>query len=155
MLKIETGTENKILRTKSDTVKPHELRKFRKLWEEMVKYIKDPKNGGVGLAAPQVWVNKQMIVVSLMSWEENEKYSTIFMINPEIIEYSKECEANDEWCLSLPWYEWMVERSVEIKVKFINKDLKEKVLILQWLSARIVQHEFDHLQGILFIDRVK
>ncbi len=62
----------------------------------MVKYIKDPDNGGVGLAAPQVGVNKRLIVVSLMKTYDDETYRTIPMINPDIIEHSEETCSNNE-----------------------------------------------------------
>lgn len=95
-LTIETGDDNEILRSKSDTIKPTELKQYRNLAESMVKYIKNPDNGGVGLAAPQVGVNKRLIVVSLMKDYEDENYRTIAMINPEIIEHSEEQSTREE-----------------------------------------------------------
>jgi peptide deformylase len=99
---IETGDTNEILRTVSEKVKPHELRTYKSLAEEMVKYIKNPKNGGVGLAAPQIGVNKRIIVVSLMQDYDDENYRTIAMVNPEIIEHSEELCSDTEGCLSVP-----------------------------------------------------
>jgi peptide deformylase len=95
-LTIETGDDNEILRSISDTIKPTELKQYRNLAESMVKYIKNPDNGGVGLAAPQVGVNKRLIVVSLMKNYEDENYRTIAMINPEIIEHSEEQSTAEE-----------------------------------------------------------
>ena len=89
-LKIETGDDNEILRSVSDTIKPSELKQYRSLAEDMVKHIKNPDNGGVGLAAPQVGLNKRLIVVSLMKDYEDETFRTIAMINPEIIEHSED-----------------------------------------------------------------
>lgn len=68
----------------------------------MVKYIKNPDNGGVGLAAPQVGVNKRIIAVSLMHDYDDDDYRTIAMINPEIIEHSVEMCTDEEGCLSVP-----------------------------------------------------
>jgi peptide deformylase len=88
-LKIETGDDNEILRSISEIIKPAELKQYRSLAEDMVKHIKNPDNGGVGLAAPQVGVNKRLIVVSLMKSYDDETYRTIAMVNPEIIEHSE------------------------------------------------------------------
>jgi peptide deformylase len=101
-LKIQTGDTNEILRSISDPIKPHELKKYRHLAEDMVKHIKNPDNGGVGLAAPQVGINKRLIVVSLMKTYEDEEFRTIAMINPEIIETSGEKCRDKEGCLSVP-----------------------------------------------------
>jgi len=83
---IETGDDNEILRSISEVVKPAEIRKYKTLAEDMVKYVKNPDNGGVWLAAPQVWINKRIIAVSLMRDYDDEGYRTVAMINPEIIE---------------------------------------------------------------------
>ena len=154
MLHIETWEENKILRTKSQDIKTSELKKYIKLGKAMIKYIKDPKARGVGLAAPQVGVNKRLIAVSLLRDREDENFSTIMMINPEIVEHNNSKDDEKEGCLSLPWETGSVSRWTEIKLIFIDEKGKEKKLILKGLSARIVQHEIDHLDGILFTDRV-
>lgn len=88
-LTIETGEDNEILRSVSDTIKPAELKQYRALADGMIKHIKNPDNGGVGLAAPQVGVNKRLIVVSLMKTYDDETYRTIAMVNPEIIEHAE------------------------------------------------------------------
>lgn len=101
-LNIETGDDNEILRSVSNIIKPAELKQYRNLAESMLKYIKNPDNGGVGLAAPQVGVNKRLIVVSLMKDYEDEEYRTIAMVNPEIIEHSEKKGSSEEGCLSVP-----------------------------------------------------
>ncbi len=154
MLKIQKWVTNEILRKVSEEIKKEELQKYVKLWQEMLKYIKDPENGWVWLAAPQIWYNKRLIVVSLLRDREDENYSTIMMINPEILEHSEETYLENEWCLSVPWERWKVERWLEMKIKYIDKNLKEQKLVLKWLQARIVQHEIDHLNWILFVDKV-
>jgi len=95
-LTIETGDDNEILRSISDIIKPSELKQYRGVAENMIKYIKDPDNGGVGLAAPQIGINKRLIVVSLMKNYEDEDYRTIAMINPEIIAHSEETSKDEE-----------------------------------------------------------
>jgi len=99
---IQTGKTNEILRAKSEFVTFAEMRKYTRLAEDMVRYIKNPDNGGVGLAAPQIGVNKRIIAVSLMRDGDDENYRTIAMINPEIIEHTEEVECDNEGCLSIP-----------------------------------------------------
>ncbi len=155
MLKIETGKQNEILRTVSEALKPNEYNTYIKLGKEMIKYIKNPKNGWVWLAAPQVGYNKRLIVVSLLKDRDDENFSTIMMMNPTILEHSTECEIEGEWCLSVPWEKWEVERFLKIKLSYIDENKKEKIIILSGVSARIVQHEIDHLNGVLFTDKIK
>lgn len=154
MLKIQTWIDNKILRNVSDDVKQEEFNKYIKLWKEMKKYIKNPDNWWVWLAAPQIWHNKRLIVVSLLRDWNDENFSTIVMINPKILEKSDDTCVDKEWCLSVPWKRWKVERPCSVKISFIDKDKKEIILHMNWLQARIVQHEIDHLDGILFVDKV-
>jgi len=155
MLKIEVWENNKILRAKSEEIKKSEIKKYEKLAWEMIKYIKDPKNGWVWLAAPQVWQNVRLIIVSLLKDWEDESYPTIAMINPEILETSTDLASTEEWCLSLPDIREEVFRPKRIKVKYFDEKFKEKILILDYPSSAIVQHEVDHLDWILFIDRAK
>lgn len=155
MLKIEIWKNNEILRKVAEEVKLNNFSEALKLWKEMLKYIKNPKNGWVWLAAPQVWYSTRVIVVSLLKDWEDENFKTILMINPEILEHSTGTCSEEEGCLSLPWEKGKVERYNSIKVSFLDEKKSKKVLVLNWLSARIVQHEIDHLNWVLFIDHVK
>lgn len=155
MLHIETGKENKILRAISQPIEKEDIKKYLKLGKEMLKYIKNPDNAWVGLSAPQVWINKRLIVVSLIKDREDENFPTIIMINPEILEYSEEKELDKEGCLSVPQERWLVKRWKEIKLQYIDEKGLLKKLVLKWLSARVVQHEVDHLDGILFTDKLE
>lgn len=83
-LTVQTGQDNPILRAKSTPVKTTELHLYRPLSDAMLAYIKNPKHKGIGLAAPQVGVNKRIIVVGLPNKRDDEKYSIILMINPTI-----------------------------------------------------------------------
>lgn len=154
MLKIETWTKNEILRKVSENIKSQEFDKYIKLGREMIKYIKNPENKWVWLAAPQIWHNKRLIVVSLLKDWDDEKFSTVMMINPEIVEKSNETDFESEWCLSVPWKKWEVERCKSIKFNYIDESKSKKTLVLNWVSARIIQHEIDHLDWILFVDKV-
>jgi len=155
MLNIEKWTKNKILRTISKEITRDNFKKNLKLWKQMLKYIKNPDNGWVWLAAPQVWKNVRMIVVSLLKDWEDETYPTLIMINPQILEHSDSKQISDEWCLSLPEEKWKVPRFSEIKIKFLDEKFKENVIKLDWLRSCIVQHEIDHLDWILFTDRIE
>lgn len=150
---IETGDDNEILRSVSDIIKPAEMKQYRSLADSMIKHIKNPDNGGVGLAAPQVGVNKRLIVVSLMKTYDDETYRTIAMVNPEIIEHAENKVKWEEWCLSVPGETGDVERWEWVKVSFIDPEGRKYALRLESLAARIVQHEIDHLDGVLFTDK--
>lgn len=154
MIHIETGKDNSILRNISEPITKGEYDQYIKIGREMIKYIKNPKNGGVGLAAPQIGHNKRLIVVSLLKDRDDESFPTLLMINPEIIQTWSECEIESEGCLSVPWENGAVERFKKIKLKFVDETKKEKLIILEWVSARIVQHEIDHLNGVLFTDKL-
>jgi len=157
MLQIETGKDNPILRTVCEPIKQNEWKKYVKLWKEMVSYIKDPEHAWVWLAAPQVWVAKRIMVVSLIKNWDDEAFSTVMMINPEILESSDTTVCDiEEWCLSLPKSKkWFVSRHEEIKLSYYDEKGKQKILRLSGLSSVIVQHEIDHLNGELYIDKLE
>ena len=154
MLKIQTWTNNSILRKKSQEIKIIEVKKYVNLGNQMIKYIKEPENLWCWLAWPQVWYNKRIIVVSLLKTWEDENYKTIMMINPEILKHSDEKNIDMEGCLSIPWERGKVERWNMIKLKYIDEKWKTNIVIYNDLRSRIVQHEIDHLDGILFTDKL-
>ena len=149
-MEIQTGENNSILRTKSvnigkiDTV----LKKFaRDMKKTMIS--KD----GLGFAAPQVGENIRMIIVTMNYGTSNA--SVVTMINPEILSHGDEVAVAEEGCLSLPGRYANVERFKEVTVEFTDLDGEKHTLKLENLDARVVQHETDHLDGVLFIDRVR
>ena len=152
MLKIETWKENTILRTVSEEITKNDFKKYLKIGKEMLKYIKNPDNWGVWLAAPQVWYNKRIIVVSLLKDREDETYPTIIMINPEILNHSDDKVFSEEWCLSLPEETGKVPRYTSVKLRYFDEKFKENIIRLEGLKSNIVQHEIDHLDWILFTD---
>jgi peptide deformylase len=107
---------------------------------------------GVGLAAPQVGVSRRLIVIDV-SMRDEEKTPLIVLINPEIIETGGEIEA-EEGCLSLPGYTTVVKRSERILVRGINRKGKPAEVEGRGLLSRALQHEIDHLNGTLLIDRI-
>lgn len=153
-LTIETGKKNEILRTVSDEIPLKDIPKYKGIAQDMLKHIKNPKNWGVWLAAPQIGINKRIIVVSLMKTYEDENFRTIAMINPRITGYSTECTLEEEWCLSVPWETGDVERYASIELEFYSPEGSKYNMKLDSLAARIVQHEIDHLDGILFTDKL-
>lgn len=95
-----------------------------------------------------------MSLINDRSDKDEKPYQTVIMINPEILELGKEKDTEEEGCLSLPGMRGEVERATSLKVKFIDDNGKSKSLLLYGLPARIVQHEVDHIDGILFIDKL-
>lgn len=142
VLPIEKGTDNPILRRKG--VKVREVTKqLRKLIKDMRETVK--KEDGAGLAAPQVGQSLQLCLALI------EGKMTV-LINPEIVWQSKETETQEEGCLSLPKLQVSVARSVTITVKYLNEKGLSEERKLSDFSARTVQHEVDHLNGVLLAD---
>lgn len=155
MFKIETWIDNPILRKIADKVTDNNYKEAIALWKKMIKYIKNPKNGWVWLAAPQIWVSLKLVVVSMLKNRDDENFKTIMLINPEILEYGKKTNIESEWCLSVPWVKWKVERPTMIKLSYQDEKKNKKTIILEWLQARIIQHELDHIYWKLFVDYIK
>ena len=105
-------------------------------------------SNGIGLAAVQVGVLKRLITIDV------PKFGKYTMINPKIIYKSEEKSSYEEGCLSLPGIASMVERSKNITVEFMDIDGKIKKKDADGLLATCIQHEIDHLDGILFVDRL-
>ena len=106
------------------------------------------------MAAPQVWVSQRLIVVEYGDDEEESAPKKLYtLINPEITLRSAELEVGNEACLSLPGLAGKVERPLAVVVKGLNRHgHPSKIRASGWL-ARIFQHEIDHLDGVLFVDR--
>jgi peptide deformylase len=107
---------------------------------------------GIGLAAPQVGISKRIIIIDV-SMKEGEKIPLIVLINPEIVEGEGEIES-EEGCLSLPGYITTVKRSERVIVRGLNRDGRPIEIEGEGLLSRALQHECDHLDGVLLIDRV-
>ena len=105
---------------------------------------------GVGLAAPQVGILKQIVVIDVS--EEGD--SPIILINPQILELSGE-QTDQEGCLSVPGKAGIVTRANYAKVKALNENMEEIVVEGEGLLARALQHEIDHLAGILYVSKVE
>jgi len=122
----------------------------RKLSDDMLETMYDAP--GIGLAAIQVGIPKRMLVIDLHK-EGEEKQPQIF-INPEVLSSSDERSTYEEGCLSIPDYYAEVERPAKVTVKYVNISGKEQLLETEGLLATCLQHEIDHLNGVLFIDYI-
>ena len=112
---------------------------------------------GVGLAAPQVGLSIRLLIIDLAPFKEDDPELGAFkieMINPTILERSAEEVAGEEGCLSIPGIHETVLRAEKIKIKYLDIDFKEHIAEFDGYKARVVQHEYDHLEGHLFTDRV-
>lgn len=105
---------------------------------------------GVGLAAPQVGISERIIVVDPHD-DETEPFA---LINPEILDAAAETEKNEEGCLSIPGIRDLVERSLTVRVRGLTEHGEVRELEADGLLSRILQHEIDHLNGVLFLDRL-
>jgi peptide deformylase len=105
---------------------------------------------GVGLAAPQVGVGARVIVVDPHEGDAQP----LALVNPEIVYFSEEVDRAEEGCLSIPGLKEIVERSLAVRVQGLDPDGNPVTIEAEGFVARILQHEVDHLDGILFIDRV-
>ncbi|MEL6937863.1 MAG: peptide deformylase [Cyanobacteria bacterium J06598_1] len=108
---------------------------------------------GIGLAAPQVGVNKQLLVVD--SDPEDPANQPLVLINPKIISASKELATGQEGCLSIPGVYLDVIRPAAIEVSYKDESGRPRKIKADDLVARVIQHEMDHLNGVMFVDRVE
>ena len=144
-------TPNPVLRKKAHKVTDFGL-ETQKLIDDMVETMRVAP--GVGLAAPQVDASQRVVVVEYGDDEDEDAPKKLYtLVNPEIIRYSPETILGNEGCLSVLGFQGEVERSLEVTVKALNRHGKPvKIKARDWL-ARIFQHEIDHLDGVLFVDR--
>lgn len=115
------------------------------------------ERNGVGIAAPQVYVSKRVIIVASRSnprYPDAPEMDAVVMVNPEILEKSIETVLGEEGCLSVPNERGQVTRAETIKVQYFTLQGELVETVFQGFPARIVQHEIDHLNGILFVDRL-
>jgi len=125
---------------------------LKEITPEILNLIKDMAetmytDSGVGLAAPQAGVSKRIIVI------DGEEDGLIALVNPTIVKSEGEVE-DEEGCLSLPGIYSQVKRSSKVTVKALNENGDPIEITKEGLTARALQHEIDHLDGILFVDRI-
>jgi peptide deformylase len=155
-----------VLRTKARAVEPSQIASpaFQKLIDDMFDTMRE--YAGIGLAAPQVHESLRLFVAGLRpsrltgAMSDDEEMPLIAVINPEITPVPSESgaiELVDDWegCLSIPDIRGRVPRPRSIKVRALNRDGKRMELEASGLPARVIMHETDHLDGVLFFDRMK
>ncbi|TCB78372.1 peptide deformylase [Acinetobacter sp. ANC 3781] len=115
------------------------------------------QRNGVGIAAPQVYVSKRVIIVASRSnlrYPDAPEMDAVVMVNPEILEKSELLVLGEEGCLSVPDERGQVARAETIKVRYLTLQGQKIEMIYTGFPARIVQHEVDHLDGVLFTQRI-
>ncbi len=125
--------------------------------KDLVKNMYDTLYGaenGIGLAAPQVGVSKQVIVLDLKDSKSAVKNIPITLINPVIEAFSEEPWEYQEGCLSVPTVYEDLQRPRMIRLKYWDINMKEQNIEADKLLSRVIQHEYDHLNGILFFERL-
>lgn len=123
---------------------------LQRLADDMLETMYDAP--GIGLAAIQIGVPRRMLVIDV-SREGEEKQPQVF-INPEIVKSSDERSVYEEGCLSIPDYYAEVERPATVSVRYLDRNGKEQTVEADGLLATCLQHEIDHLNGVLFIDHI-
>ncbi len=139
---------NEELRKKSDFVVPDDVSssEIQNLIQDLVETMK--LEDGIGIAAPQIGVHKQVVIVST-----GDKYQVF--INPKIVKKSFRKIVSEEGCLSVPGVFGLVKRPRAVEVEALGANGEELVIKAEGMSSIILQHEIDHLNGILFIDKVR
>ena len=138
---------NKILRQKSLPVKQVGVEEQR-LMDDMLETMYDAN--GIGLAAIQIGVPKRIIVMDIS--KSDKKSNPMYFVNPLIKDKVDETSTYEEGCLSVPNFFAEVNRPKECHVEYLDYEGKKKILKAEGLLATCIQHEMDHLEGILFID---
>jgi peptide deformylase len=122
----------------------------RRLVEDMFETMYDAP--GIGLAAIQIGEPRRIVTMDLA--KKDEPNQPRVFINPEVIDASKERNIHEEGCLSIPEYYEEVERPAQVRFRYLDLDGREQELEAGGLLATCIQHEIDHLNGVLFIDHI-
>ena len=140
-----------VLRAEADEVTAFDD-ELRKLVRDMFETMYHAE--GIGLAAPQVGVSRRVIVVDLKRENDEEEERRLALVNPRVTWESDATEKQSEGCLSIPGLEEVVRRPASVRVEGQDPDGNPVTVEADALFARALQHEIDHLNGILFLDRV-
>ncbi|MBE6221374.1 MAG: peptide deformylase [Rikenellaceae bacterium] len=143
-----------LLRSKSEplTREMVESKEFEVLCRRMLATVQDPLNEGVGIAAPQVGLLRRLVAVQRFD-KEGEPFE--FFVNPEIVELGDDVELGGEGCLSVPEIRGEVRRAQSLVLRYRDAAFEERTERVEGFTAVIFQHEIDHLDGVLFIDKME
>lgn len=142
-------TPHPSLRTKARPVAPADMDTVRALVPRMFETMYDAP--GIGLAAPQVGVGLRLVVIDLMT---NNTPAPLTLVNPKIMAVSEDWATREEGCLSLPGQYADVSRPARVTVRYHDLDGAQRDLEADGLLAACLQHELDHLDGVLFVDHL-
>jgi peptide deformylase len=151
VLKSHISADSLVLKTVSEEVEASDS-ELPQLISLMYRTVIDSMSRGVGIAAPQIGINKRVILVQ--RFDKDDKPFEAYL-NPTIIQFSKLTALRTEGCLSIDDCRAEVERPYAILISYLTVDGIERVEMVEDFTARIFQHEIDHLNGILFTDLVK
>ena len=140
------------IRKYGDPVLKNISEKIEKIDDELLKLIDDMAETmydapGVGLAAPQVGINRRVVIIDIEGTLKK-------IINPEFLECKSKLEIGEEGCLSIPGIYEKVKRAEKVKIKYMNEKGEEVIEEAEGLLARAFQHEVDHLEGTLFVEKL-
>jgi peptide deformylase len=152
------------LRVKANPIPLEEIqsREFRNLIQDMFETME--KEEGIGIAAPQIGISKQVAIVGVPKdnprypetpeSEEDDDFDILVVINPKVTVMDETPSGFWEGCLSVPGLRGYVERPSKIKVEFTDLEGEAQVMEVSGFGATVFQHELDHLDGVLYVDRV-
>ena len=148
-----------ILKLKASEISSNELNKLDTLIDDLWETMYNAN--GVGIAAPQIGISKKIFIADFSFFKDEEgfnenellKMQQVF-INPEIVNETGDDFVYPEGCLSIPNISENVVRKEKLKIKFLDENLESQTIICSGIIARVIQHEYDHLQGILFTDKL-
>ncbi|MDR3136659.1 MAG: peptide deformylase [Coriobacteriales bacterium] len=143
-----------VLRQKCQPIEPAELPKLAKTAHQMARLMY--KSAGCGLAAPQIGINKRLVVVDTTVPEEDKEFvpDPLFLVNPVITFQSDTTESSDEGCLSIPGITVEIERPVSIVLEAWDLEGNTIEVKAEGFTARALQHELDHLDGITMFEHL-
>jgi len=136
-----------VLRQKAKPIERVDAELLR-LMDDMLATMYDAP--GIGLAAPQIGISRRLIVMDPS--KDDQPKTPIVMVNPEILSRSEEMRTHEEGCLSIPEFTAEIERPARTRVIYIDREGRQQETELEGIWSTLVQHEIDHLNGVLFID---
>jgi peptide deformylase len=149
---------NPILRKRGEPVSKHEI--FSNEFTQLIEDLKDSMKhyGGIGIAAPQIGTGLQVAIIEIKGlnrYGEEIHFPLTIFINPKVTYLTEDLQGFWEGCLSVPGLRGFVERPKKVKIEFLNASGEEKEILAEGFLATVLQHELDHLEGVLYIDRIK
>ena len=150
---------NPILKKKTNDIGNDDLIEIKDLVKDLWDTMYNAK--GVGIAAPQIGISKSIFVIDFSYFKDEDSFNESELtnqkqvfINPKIITESGQDFTYPEGCLSIPNITENVVRKSNLKMSYLDEDLNPQIIICSGIIARVIQHEYDHLQGILFTDKL-